>query len=112
MCENSGVVTLVVFSGAADFLLTQKLVYVNSFIHPSIYPPTHLFSERERLRKQELKRANSSLKRANGTEQERERERDDAVRAVIDVRTAWKEARHLGPFSLPLPALTDCHQHH
>lgn len=100
---------MVVFSGAAE-----KSVYFSSFIHSHIHPPTHPFLERERVREQELKRANSNLKRANETEQEREseRERDDALRAVIDVRTAWKEARHLGPFSLPLPALTDCHRHH
>lgn len=42
----------------------------------------------------------------------RERGRDDAVRAIIDVRTTWTGARHLRPFSLPVPALTDCHRHH
>lgn len=42
----------------------------------------------------------------------RERERDDAVRAIIDARTTWIGARHLRPFSLPVPALTDCHRHH
>lgn len=35
--------------------------------------------------------------------------RDDALRAVIDVRTAWTGARHLRPFSLRLPTPTDCH---
>lgn len=42
----------------------------------------------------------------------RERGRDDAVRATIDVRTTWTGARYLRPFSLPVPALTDCHRHH
>lgn len=50
--------------------------------------------------------------RANSKATERGRERDDAVRAIIDVRTTWIGARHLRPFSLPVPALTDCHRHH
>lgn len=55
--------------------------------------------------KRGTKRANLSLKKAN------KGGRDDAARVVIDVRAAWKGARHLRPFSFPLPALTDCHQH-
>lgn len=55
--------------------------------------------------KRGTKRANLSLKKAN------KGGRDDAARVVIDVRAAWKRARHLRPFSFPLPALTDCHEH-
>lgn len=55
--------------------------------------------------KRGTKRANLSLKKAN------KGGRDDAARVVIDVRAAWKGARHLRPFSFPLPALTDCHEH-
>ena len=80
--------------------------YLNSSTHPSIRPPTRLF--RGERKSQETRDGKSKLE---SKESKRASERDDAVRAVIDVRTAWKEARHLRPFSLPLPTLTDCHQH-
>lgn len=64
---NNRVVTLVVFSGAADILLTQKgvcIYLIQKSMQPSIVTQT--------VRKQEIERANWSLKRAK---REREAEK-------------------------------------
>lgn len=56
------------------FLHIQRSVYLNSSIHPSIHPSTHPptrpFAEKE-WGKQEIEKANLSLKRANEREGER-----------------------------------------
>lgn len=78
--------------------LSQKSAR-RSFVPLLSHPRTQSVSKRG------TKRANLSLKKAN------KGGRDDAARVVIDVRAAWKQARHLRPFSFPLPALTDCHEH-
>lgn len=81
------------------FSSLKKSVFLNSSIHP----PIHTFHRQRKSQKTRDRKSKLESKESKW-------ERDDAVRAVIDVRTAWKEARHLRPFSLPLPTLTDCHQ--
>lgn len=76
------------------------------FASPS---PSFISGITENNREQTQKRLREKEERR---ERQREGGRDDAVRAIIDVRTTWMGARHLRPFSLLVPALTACHRHH
>lgn len=99
------VVTLLVFAGAAHFSLPLPPAQKVSFaLYKSISHPS--FRGNTRKRRDEESELKSKEKKR---ETEGEGGRDDALRAVIDVRTAWMGARHLRPFSLPLPTPTDCH---